>query len=418
MRSELDPWRREIAAILAEKRISNNAAAQAVGVSPATFASWMNGATRPSVEALPAIAELTGLALWRVYGLAGYLPETYAPATTVIQAVHAQRELYDELRRWAELSMDATGLSPAARAVGFIVGFDPTWQITVHPNIKGVEHHIASNTVLGLRRSRPHTESLHRARAEIEEGVGRQLSALGVLWRLRAVPGWNDPPPLLMEVPEYERTRPASTAPVADLPETIAVLGVPYAHAELVGALLAEAIGYGYRNTKTEVCLRYGLRMAASHADFARAAVRYAAANLITPPPKDLRHTVWTCTYPEAVTDDVVERLAADGGRTHVVLVTAGPRLIEFGAGVWEYPPQACIGLADRLASLAKRLPEHRRTVVEIPDTLFVQGGDVQDRVTDAAVEAARDALRSLVPPARRDECTGYLGELERAARR
>jgi transcriptional regulator with XRE-family HTH domain len=401
MRPELREWCEEIGAVLRERRISNNAAAQAIGVSPATFASWMNGATRPGVEALPAVAELTGLALWRVHKLAGYLPENYAPAVAVIQAVKSQRDLYLEMQRWAELSLEATGLSAAARAVGLIIEHDPTWQITIRPNIKGIEYAIASNTILGLERSHPRAEPLHQARTRLDSAIGPRLAALGVTWRNRPVPGWDPQPTLTMEVPEYERTRAPGRAPLPGLPPSIAVLGVPYAHAELVGSLVAEAVDYGYLNTKTEVCVRYGLGMGADRGEVARAAGVMLRENLSRLPGHALDRIVWTCTYPEAFGADLEELFTAGRSQHHVVYVRAQPKLTMFGAQLWGYPDAVCTAAAERLDKLAAKLGPDHCTVVEIPDESVSTGDDLQDRVADAAVGAAIDALGTLAPGSR-----------------
>jgi transcriptional regulator with XRE-family HTH domain len=408
---DLHEWGEVIGAVLSERRISNNAAAQAVGVSPATFASWMNGATRPSVDALPAIAELTGLALWRVYKLAGYLPSDYSPAAAVFQAVESQQSLYAELQRWAEFSLAVTGLSPAARAVGLIVGHDPTWQLTVRPNIRGTEYAIAANTLIGLERSRPRAEPLHHARADLEKAIGRELVMLGAIWRDRSVPGWENRPALLLEVPEHERTRSRGQAPAAGFPPTIGVVGVPYAHAELVGSLLAEAIDYGYINTKTEAAIRAETGMGAGRDELARAAAEMVRENLNTSRPRALDKTIWTCSHPEAIQRAEGLFDAADP-RTHFVYVRAGARLIEFGADVWRYPAHVCQDAAHRLDGIAERLGAGRCTVVEIMDEAVFGDGEPQHQVADATVEAAIKALGVLAPQAARRPWKGYLGRI------
>lgn len=410
MRQELREWRDEIGTVLRDRRISNNAAAQAVGVSPATFASWMNGVTRPGVEALPAIADLTGLALWRVYKLAGYLPESYAPATAVIQAVKRQRDLFAEMQRWTEFSLEVTGLSAAARAAGFIIDHDPGWQVTIRPNIKGVEYAVASNTILGLERSRARTESLHQARAQLEAAIGPKLAGLGAIWRNRQVPGWEPQPDLMLEVPEHERSRVPGTAPTTHLPSSIIVAGVPYAHAELVGSLIAEAADYGYVNTKTEVCARYGLGMGASREEVAQSAGTLLLENLRPTPDRDLGRTVWTCTYPEALELGLAELRAIDGAQCHLVYVEAQPRLTAYGAKLWGYPEQACTEMAQKLNKLASKLGPAKCTVVSIPDEPIFASGDVQDRAADAAVRAAIRSLASLAGDV--DQWKGYLGQV------
>ncbi len=411
MRQELREWHEEIGAVLRDRRISNNAAAQAVGVSPATFASWMNGVTRPGVEALPAIADLTGLALWRVYKLAGYLPESYAPATAAIQAVKRQRDLFAEMQRWSEFSLEVTGLSTAARAAGFIIDHDPGWQVTIRPNVKGVEYAVASNTILGLERSRTRMESLHQARSSLDAAIGPKLAGLGAIWRNRPVPGWEPQPALMLEVPEHERSRPPGTAPTTRLPSSIVVVGVPYAHAELVGSLIAEAGDYGYVNTKTEVCARYGLGMGAGREEVARSAGILLLENLRPALDRTLERTVWTCTHPEALEVGLEELRAIDGAQCHVVYVEAQPRLTAYGAQLWGYREELCFEAAQKLNELASRLGPTGCTVVSIPDEVVFGASDVQDGAADAAVQAAIRALDVLAPGGP-GQWKGYVGQL------
>jgi transcriptional regulator with XRE-family HTH domain len=411
MAEDLRRWGEAVSAALRERRMSNNAAAQAVGVSPATFSAWVNGATRPNVEALPRIAEVTGVSLWRLHELAGYLPEDYSPATAVIEAVNHQRSFYQELRRWAARSEEAIGLSPAARAAGLIVDHDPGWQVTIRPNLKGIEYAVASNTLLGLVHTRTPAAPLHTARVALEEAIGSKLATLGLLWRGRTVPGWPDAPPLVLEVPEHERTRGRGAAPAPGFPPTILVVGVPYAHAELVGSLLAEAIDYGYLNMRTEACIHGELGMGASAAEVEAATAQLVRLHRHQGP--SLLHTVWTCSYPEAVAELSERDLLAS--RTHVLHVRARPELVEYGAGVWGYPRETCLDTGKRLDALVDALGPGRSTVVELatPDGLAADE-QAPHRVADAAVRAALQALPALNPDSGGQRWKGYLGSVSR----
>jgi transcriptional regulator with XRE-family HTH domain len=409
MRDDLRDWSRELIGALQERRISNNAAAQRVNVSPATFTSWANGVTRPSVEALPAIARLTGLSVWYLHELAGYLPDSYAPATAVIQATETQRGLYRSIRRWAEQSLEATGLTPAAHAAGLILDHDKSWELTLRPNVKGQAHPIASHTLIGLRQPRGNSRPLHEIRRELDAAIGPSLTSLGVRWRNRRVPGWPDAPDLLLEVPEFERTRAAtrSDATPTPLPPVIAVLGVPYAHAELVGALAADAVGYGYVNSYSEICARFELGLGPSNQDVAESGARLLQTNLER---RDgfPRRTVWTCAYPEAFEEPVIDALAERTDQ-FFVYVRVGPRLLEFGADVWKYDLAKCRAMADRLEAFAERMGPHRCGVVTLTDA-EVFARDAQDGVTDQAVRAAASLLELL--DVRPQDRTGYLGDL------
>lgn len=409
MRDDLRDWSRELMTVLQERRISNNAAAQRVNVSPATFTSWVNGVTRPSVEALPAISRLTGLSVWYLHELAGYLPDSYAPATAVIQATETQRGLYRSIRRWAEQSLEATGLTPAAHAAGLILDHDKSWELTLRPNIKGHQYTIASHTLIGLRQPRGGSKPLHEIRRELEAAIGPSLTSLGVRWRNRRVPGWPDAPDLLLEVPEFERTRTAtkSDSTPSRLPPVIGVLGVPYAHAELVGALVADAVGYGYVNSHSEICARFELGLGPSNQKVAESASRLLLTNLSR---RDgfSRRTVWTCAYPEAFEGPVIDALA-ERTEQYFVYVSVGPKLLKFGADVWGYDLAKCQAMAKRLEEFASRMGPHRCGVVTLPDAdIFIR--EPQDGVSDQAVLAAQSVLEMLdVLPSDR---AGYLGEL------
>jgi hypothetical protein len=65
-------------------------------------------------------------------------------------------------------------------------------------------------------------------------------------WREQDAHDWPPPhPALILNVPQHERPRPPSPNAVSGVPN-ILMLGCPYAHAEYIGALLADALGYGY----------------------------------------------------------------------------------------------------------------------------------------------------------------------------
>lgn len=417
MKPEMAKWVTVVGAALRERRVSNNAAAQMVGVSPATFAAWMSGATRPNVESLPAIAKISGLALWRLHELAGYLPENYSPAVMATQAIESQQRLFADVRRWSEQALNASGLGAAARAAGLILRQDPGWQVTIRPELRGIEHALAPHTVIGLERSRPSGESLLALRQKIENELGEALAALGVIWRHHDVPGWRERPALLLEVPEDEQTRGRGLAPMPGFPTTVVTLGIPWTHAELVGSLIADAIDYGYRNMKTDACAEAALVMGADQETVGKAAAQIFTSSLLAPRSRLLDRMVWSCAFPDALTD-VIGLVPRADAETFIIYVRVGPQLVRRSAEVSGYDTDKCLLTAKNLESACEALPSGRGMIVDIPDARVFADDDFelfQHRMTDAAVDAAMACLRHLLDvrnlptPAK---WKGYLGRI------
>jgi hypothetical protein len=204
---------------------------------------------------------------------------------------------------------------------------------------------------------------------------------------------------------------------MADFPATIVTLGIPWTHAELVGSLIADAIDYGYRNMKTDACAEAGLLMGADQETVGIAASQIFTASLLAPRSRLLDRMVWSCAFPDALTD-VTHLVPRADHETFIIYVRVGPQLVRRSAEVSGYDPGKCLLTAEKLESACEQLPTQRGMIIDIPDARVFSDNDFelfQHRMTDAAVDAAMACLRHILRV--RDLTTpkkwnGYLGRI------
>ncbi|RIT48800.1 helix-turn-helix domain-containing protein [Mycobacteroides abscessus] len=401
---DAEQWTNEVGGALRAQNISKHAAAQELHVSPATFTSWMNGNTRPAVEKLPALSELTGINQWRMWRLAGYLPDSYDPATVMADAVQQQTQLYHQIQDWTARSLESTGLTVAAHIAGLLLKHRPTLSITLRQNRRGVESKVAVNTVLrieptdGTSIKDLRSDLLRNDPDDSQRSLGAMISALGGTLRVHQNPfGWSPEDAVLLDAPEHARTRPHSElfAEVEGLDRTIVVLGTPYSHAELLASLLAEALGYGYVNTRAEACASHKLNIGTDEKRIAKLS-RKRLLDICADPGR--QPTVHGFSHPDLFQADVYDRIAHSADGVTFVHVSAGPKLLKRGAEVWGLSEEACIKLENELTQLEKSTAGTKMVRVEIDDAKVFRDRP-EHRIIDATIDATTQVLNQLGVP-------------------
>lgn len=400
-----------VAEALRDRGLTNYAAAKRLKVSQATLASWLAGHTRPNLEYLPAIANLTGLSLWSVHRAFGYLPNDVAsPLVGVIEVedrqielLERQRELLDEMQKWTTVSIDRAGFTPIARAVGLIQTLEIPIEITVRPNLKGREYPLASHTLIFIE-AIDNSTSTKRIQALINEGpIGRHLAALGARWRTRPNQFAATRSSLVLEIPDYERDRTPNETFSVDEPRSFIFCGTPYAHAELMGAVVAEAIGYGFVNMRTKTNQLRDLSIDVTNSDLGH----YMNLELkhMKDTPSIIDRRVTSCTYVGAADNRVLEDLATSHPQLHFVRVKTGKHMRSFGANFWDLTEESVLEFDTILDSAFEAIEPAQQTLVVMPDDLFELDQDsssndtdsrraLADRITDWTISSAESFVR------------------------
>ena len=131
------------------------------------------------------------------------------------------------------------------------------------------------------------------------------------------------------------------------------ILGCPYAHAEYIGALLADALGYGYIDVRYSV----PLSLDRTPADPEVIGARLEFARHLSDNESAIRRNVWSLTDYRVLPEIMSDLKAAPVGCA--VYVRSEDELLERGAEVWNVPPdemlRSNVGTieSDRVADVA-----------------------------------------------------------------
>ena len=407
MNAELDGpegggWPRWAAAVreaLGRRSLSVNAAAEQLGVRNTTLRRWLDGAAPPQLSLLPRIAELTGLSHAIQLELGGVLPPAMRAEAHAIQVTSelssAVGTIAEVVARAGELAFADAG----ARLASILLSHEGAdLQVTLRRAYRGHRYPVHLSTYVGVQRvhadsreddAGPKYEAL---RHRVTQIVGESARAFGAQWREQDPHDWPPPrPDLILNVPQHERPRPPAAGALGAAPD-ILLLGCPYAHAEYVGALLAEALGYGYLDTRYSVPMALDL----NPADPAVTEARIAFVRALTADDAATRKHVWSVAD-HRVLPAVISRLA-EADVACVVYVRSGDRLLARGAEIWNVPLEEMIRIRALLDDLAESASWSVLTV-SLPDELLAgESGDEidRDRLADVAMLAAVDAWRHM----------------------
>jgi hypothetical protein len=169
------------------------------------------------------------------------------------------------------------------------------------------------------------------------------------------------------------------------------ILGCPYAHAEYIGALLADALGYGYIDVRYSV----PLSLDRTPADPEVIGARLEFARHLSDNESAIRRNVWSLTDYRVLPEIMSDLKAAPVGCA--VYVRSEDELLERGAEVWNVPPDEMRELRTMLDDLVASADWPVLTVVMPDELLRSNVGTIEsDRVADVAMLAAVDVWRDL----------------------
>ncbi len=236
-------------------------------VARAVFYSWFSGNGKGAepkqslVECIPAFASILGVPEHELWRVARVLPDGYDVGNSLASSAHAIRKVYRALQR----TLSNSGLSTAGEAlvVDRILHAKLDLQMTVWPVVRGYRAPLHLHSWIELvtvpaeqSRIRAATTRLTTLPDEEQRAYLRDTVITDSLWRALGLQ-WRDwvPPELerpgrrqlFLEVPVEERNRVRPDQPVHPglQIDRALVLGPPWSHAELMAALLADALQFG-----------------------------------------------------------------------------------------------------------------------------------------------------------------------------
>jgi transcriptional regulator with XRE-family HTH domain len=413
-RGEAGGWPRWAAAVreaLARRSLSVNAAADQLGVRNTTLGRWLDAAAPPQLSLLPRIAELTGLTHAIQLELGGVLPPAMRAEAHAIQVTaelsSAVGTIAEVVARAGELAFSDAG----ARLAGILLSHEGAdLQVTLRRAYRGYRYPVHLSTYVGVQRIHAGGGEGDAARANealrhrVTEIVGESARAFGAQWREQDPHDWPPPrPDLILTVPQHERPRPPAAAALGAAPD-ILLLGCPYAYAEYIGALLADALGYGYLDVRYSVPAPLDL----DPADPEVTAARIRFVRRLTADGAATRKHVWSVAD-HRVLPAVASHLA-EADVACAVYVRSGDRLLARGAEIWNVPLAEMVQLRAALDDLTETAPWSVLTL-SLPDELLasdpgepakmagdpgVGEGIDRDRLADVAMLAAVDAWRHM----------------------
>ena len=255
--SEAEPggWPRWAAAVrdgLARRSLSVNAAAEHLGIRNTTLRRWLDGAAAPQLSLLPRIAELTGLTHAIQLELGGVLPPAMRAEAHAIQVTSELRSAVGTIAEAVAHAGELAFSDAGARLAGILLSEEGAdLQVTLRRAYRGRRYPVHLSTYVGVQRIQADSREDDAAlRHRVTQIVGESARAFGAQWREQDPHDWPEPRPnLILNVPQHERPRPPAATALGAAPD-ILMLGCPYAHAEYIGALLADALGYGYLDVR------------------------------------------------------------------------------------------------------------------------------------------------------------------------
>jgi transcriptional regulator with XRE-family HTH domain len=379
-------WGAAIKTALESRNITINSAAARLGLRNATLKRWLAGEVPPQLSRLAPIAELTGISHAVQLELGNILPTELRSEAHMMQVADELRGALDQVNevvsRAAELAFSDAG----ARLAGILLATDAPLQISLRRAHRGIRYPIHLSTYVGVESIGPDGWDENELRRQVTSTIGHSARAFGARWREQDAHDWPPPrPELILNVPQHERPRPPTSNAVQAVPNLL-MIGCPYAHAEYIGAILADALGYGY------IDLRYSvpLPLDRSPADPLVTDARIEFARDIAHNESLTRRHVWSLTDHRVLPVIMPTLQAAAVGCA--VYIRSEDCLLARGAQVWNVPQEEMYQLRAMLESALSSVDCPVLTLT-MPDELLLN--DVnnidRDRIADVSMLAAID---------------------------
>jgi transcriptional regulator with XRE-family HTH domain len=385
-------WGAAIRDALERRGITINSAASQLRLRNTTLKRWLSGEVPPQLSRLASIAELTGVSQAVQLELGNVLPPELRAEAHAMQVADQLRNALGEIdaavSRAAELAFSDAG----ARLAGILLASSEIpLQLTLRRAHRGARHPIHLSTYVGVESIDREAYGEEDLRALVTRIVGQSARVFGARWREQEAHDWPQPrPSLILNIPQHERPRPPAPNASPAVPNLL-IVGCPYAHAEYIGALLADALGYGYIDVRYSV----PLSLDRTPADPEVIGARLEFARHLSDNESAIRRNVWSLTDHRVLPGIMPDLKTAPVGCA--VYVRSEDELLERGGEVWNVPPDEMRELRTMLDDLVASADWPVLTVVMPDELLRSNVGTIEsDRVADVAMLAAVDVWRDL----------------------
>jgi hypothetical protein len=422
-------WANEVLQALAERRISINAAAKDIGISPGRLQAWLHQDVEPSPRVMRDVARVIGRSHVHLLQLLEWLPPEMSDAPMRLEATEKLNEAIGEARRWLRGASRETGMRGGTLVAGALLERSRDWGATIRNSIRGQRYPTRYAMRVGFHpvqrgEQLPAADQTARDRQAIETTIFDVMLRTAARW---LPPGpatgahWARRPDLVMTVPSLCASRPRGLRPNLLVPPSVVVVGIPHAGSQEVAALLANLLDWAYLDVRALASEQFELASDAPAHVVERAEIS-AARRLLEDPSGTARQTVWSCLDPKPILQTFRQ---LGPGLPLVVLLRAPDSLLSYTTAEFAEREHPDVDLLEASQNLVRRTVESTRTrdsylTIDVPDLpLGSNKPDEVDLVFDAYVDLAFEAADWLhkqhgaQPLALSD---GVLGRLYRAA--
>jgi transcriptional regulator with XRE-family HTH domain len=421
-------WADEVRQALEERRLSINAAAKEIGISPGRLQAWLSQDVEPSPRAMEDLARVIGRQHIRLMQLLDWLPTELGDVPLRLEATEKLQEAMSEAQRWIQGSSGTVGLLGGSLVESALLEASDDWEVLLRHSIRGVQYPVRHSTFVAF--SRVGSPDRHAAPTVPEDTAGDRAELMSLIQdtMLRTSAHWLPPErfegrewpkrrDLVLSVPVLGASKPRGLLPNLVVPPSIVVVGGPFTGSQDVGALLAGTLDWAYFELAAAARERFGLGVD-SPAEMTDRAQTEVARRLLERPEGVGRLTVWAYS----ALQPILKTFREIGEQLPLVILLRAPDsvlgLATKRLGLNGSPDRDLVETAQNVAR--RELLDNREPgsflILDVPE-LSVEPGHPEeaDRFFDAHVELAFQAAQWLHdrhggPPL--DDTPGLLGEL------
>jgi hypothetical protein len=387
-------WADEVLQALAERRLSINAAAREIGISPGRLQAWLHQDVEPGPRVMRDLARVIRRSHVHLLQLLEWLPPEMSDAPLRLEATEKLNDAISEARRWLRGATRAAGLRGGNQVAGALLDASSQWGATVRNTVRG--HRYATRYAMRVAfhpmegpAGLPAPEVTAHDRSHIERLIFDTILRTAARW----LPpdeitdwDWAKRPDLVLSVPSLCASRPRGQRPNLLVPPSIVVVGIPLAGSQEVAALLADLLDWAYLDVRALAAEQFGLEPDAAGPVVERAEVS-AALRLLADPTGLVRQTVWSYNEPRPVLQ-TFRQLGPD--LPLVILIRAPDSLLSYVTDQFAERNDPDTDLVEAAQNLVRRTieqsrPPEQRLILDLPDLPL---GD-PDAIFDTYVELA-----------------------------
>jgi hypothetical protein len=301
-------WADEVVQALAERRLSTNAAAREINISPGRLQAWLHQDVEPNPRVMRDLARVIRRSHVHLLQLLEWLPPEMSDAPLRLEATEKLNDAISEARRWLRGATRAAGLRGGNQVAGALLDASRDWGVTMRNTVRGQRYpsryamRVAFHPLVDPPGPPDEATTAHD-RATIEHLVYDTMLRTAAQWvpPERVVDrDWAKRPDLVMNVPSLCASRPRGGRPNLLVPPSIVVVGIPLAGSQEVAALLADLLDWAYLDVRALAAEQFELESDAAAPVVERAEVS-AARRLLEDPTGLARQTVWSYSGPRPI---------------------------------------------------------------------------------------------------------------------